>query len=316
MTLKGRPLPESGTIGICSPAWSYYNRSEILRGIQWWEKRGYKVKLADNVFVREGYVAGNPKERADGITAMFSDPEVDVVQCADAGFGSAHTIPHINFDAIAANPKPFIGFSDITALHTAIRHHTELVTFYGPLLTSLNQPQKKEAFTEAAMVRALTETEPLGPLPRDPDDDYVRTFNSGRATAPLVGGCLWLLTQTIGTPWQVDLDDGIFFFEDTLVAPWYIDGALTQMKQAGLLDRVAGVVVGQMEAVDWREWHGWPQVMSIEDILEEHIEPLGVPVVYGLPLGHGKYLATVPLGVTVTVDADAGSVTVIEPALG
>jgi muramoyltetrapeptide carboxypeptidase len=247
---------------------------------------------------------------------MFADPEVDIVQCADAGFGAAHILPHIDFDIIADNPKAFIGFSDITALHTAMARKTGLITFYGPLLTSLNQAdQKRKGFSETEMLRALMSTEPMGEVPRDPDDPYVRTFNSGTATGQLAGGCLWLLNHAIGTPWAPDLAGKVFFFEDVSSAPWFVDAALTQLKQSGMLDEVIAIVIGQMEAVDWREWHDWPQVMSIEDIFEEHLEPLGVPIVYGLPLGHAKYLSTIPLGVTVEVDADAGRVTVTEAAL-
>jgi muramoyltetrapeptide carboxypeptidase len=316
MGLKGRRLPPGGTIGVPSPAWSYHNRSEVLRGIEWWEERGYRVKLADNVFSRRGYVAGDPKERANGIVEMFADPDVDVVQCADAGFGSAHTLPYIDFDVIAENPKPFIGYSDVTALHTAIYRRTGLVTFYGPLLTSLNQPQK-DRFTDERMLKALTTAEPLGDVPRRPDDNYVRAFNSGSVTGEMVGGCLWLLTHSIGTPWQVDLDGKIFFFEDVTSPPWYVDVQLTQMSQAGLLEGVIGIVISEMHAVDWARTaiDQWPQLVSIEDIFEEHIEPLGVPTLYGLPMGHGKHLSTTPLGVTVTVDADARRVTVDESAL-
>jgi muramoyltetrapeptide carboxypeptidase len=314
LTIKGKTLQPGGTIGVPSPAWSYGSRSEILRGVEWWETRGYKVKLADNVYTRRGYVAGSPEERAQGIVEMFADPEVDVVQCADAGFGSAHTLPHINFDVIAANPKAFMGYSDVTALHAAIYKETGLVTFYGPLLTNLNHPETKE-FTEKSMLSALTSEAPLGEVQRDPENNYLRSFNSGKVTAELVGGCLWLLTHLIGTPWQVDLRDKIFFFEDVSEPPWQIDTQLTQMAQAGMLDGIAGIVIGEMEACDWREWHDWPQVMSVEDIFELYIEPLGVPTIYGLPMGHGKQLLSTPLGVEVTLDADARTLTIDEAAL-
>ena len=314
MTIKGKTLPPGGTIGVPSPAWSYGRRSEILRGVEWWEERGYKVKLADNVFSRKSYVAGSPEERARGIVEMFADPEVDVVQCADAGFGSAHTLPHIDFDVIAANPKAFMGYSDITALHSAIYKETGLVTFQGPLLTSLNHPETKE-FTEQSMLSALTSDTPLGEVPRDPENHYIRAFNSGKVTGEMVGDCLWLLTHLIGTPWQIDLRNKIFFFEDVSEPPWQIDTQLTQMSQAGMLDGIAGVVIGEMEACDWREWHDWPQVMSVEDIFELYIEPLGVPTIYGLPMGHGKQLVSTPLGVEVTLDADARKLTIDEAAL-
>jgi muramoyltetrapeptide carboxypeptidase len=149
-----------------------------------------------------------------------------------------------------------------------------------------------------------------GEVPRDPDDPYVRTLAGGKVTAPLAGGCLWLLLQTLGTPWEVDLEGAVFFFEDYDAPPWYVDGMLTQLGHAGKLAAVAGVVVGDMEKCDWRETRPeWPRTRSIEDVLEKHLESLGVPVLYKLPLGHGKHLATIPLGVTATLDADARTLT-------
>ena len=135
-------------------------------------------------------------------------------------------------------------------------------------------------------------------------------------TAPMVGGCLWLLCQAIGTPWQPDFTGKIFFFEDVEAPPWHIDGFLNQMRQAGLLDGVVGVVVGELEKCDWREeYPEWPQTLSIEDVLERYIEPLGVPALYGYPLGHGERLCTIPLGVSALLNGDDRTLTIQEPAL-
>lgn len=315
MTLKAPPLKPGGTIGVPAPASPYHNRSEVLRGVEWWAAQGYKVKLGDGVYDRNAYVAGSASGRAKDITAMFGDPEVDVVQSLQGGYGSAQTIPEIDFGVIAANPKPFVGFSDITALHTAIRHFTGLVTFYGPGLAGVNDPETKR-FTKDRLLQALTTVAPLGEVPRNPDDDYLRTLTPGVVRAEMAGGCLWLLGQTIGTPWQIDLAGKIFFFEDYDAPPWYLDGLLNQMTQAGMLDEVAGVVVGELEKCDWRESKPeFPQTLSTEDVLERYIEPLDVPAIYGLPLGHGKYLSTTPLGVEVALDADARTLTIEEAAV-
>ena len=137
-------------------------------------------------------------------------------------------------------------------------------------------------------------------------------------TAPLVGGCLWLLMQTMGTPWEMELDGAILFFEDTHTPPYYLDGHLVQLAHAGKLEQVAGVVVGQMEKSDYgdlRPVSDWARSRTIEDVLEERLGSLGVPAIYGLPLGHTKHLAALPLGVTCTLDADAKTLTVDEPAL-
>lgn len=230
------------------------------------------------------------------------------------GFGSAQTIPFLDWDAIAANPKPLIGFSDITALHVAIRQRTGLATFYGPGVAGVGD-KDATAFTKERLLDVLRGGG-AGPVPGDPDDPYVRALAGGKVTAPLAGGCLWLLLQTMGTPWEIDLDGAIFFFEDYDAPPHYVDGMLTQLGHAGKLRNVAGVVVGEMEQCDWRETRPeWPRTKSIEDVLEQRLEPLGVPVLYKLPLGHGKHLATLPLGVPATLDADARTLVIDEPAL-
>jgi muramoyltetrapeptide carboxypeptidase len=318
MTIKGPALKPGGTIGVPAPATPYHNRSEVLRGVEWWESQGYHVKLADGIYERDAYVAGDPKQRGNDISALFADPDVDVVQCLQGGYGSAQAIPYIDFDVIAQNPKPFIGFSDITALHTAIRHYTGMVTFYGPGLAGVDDPDRspeERTFNRDRLLKALTSTEALGEMPRKPGDDYVRPLTPGKVSGQLVGGCLWLLGQAIGTEWQIDLDGKIFFFEDVDAPPWYIDGILNQMTQAGMLKGVIGVVVGELERCDWSENRPeFPQSLSIEDVLERYIQPLGVPAIYGLPLGHGKNMATLPLGVEVTLDADARKLVVDEAA--
>jgi muramoyltetrapeptide carboxypeptidase len=314
-TVFARPLPAGGTIGVAAPASPQDARSEIYRGVEWWESQGYRVKLADAVFERDDYVAGSPQTRARDLIAMFADPEVDVVQCLQGGYGSAQTIPHLDFEVIASNPKPFLGYSDITALHVAIRQRTGLATLYAYGLVGVGDHETTR-FTRERLLRVLT-GDGTGEVPRDPDDPYVRAISPGKVTAPLVGGCLWLLMQTMGTPWEFDADGAILFFEDVKAPPYYVDGFLTQLKAAGKLDRVAGVVVGEMKDCDWgdvRQASDWARSRSIEDVLEEHLEPLGVPVLYKLPLGHGKHLAALPLGVRCTLDADRRTLTVDEPA--
>ena len=308
-----KPLPSGGTIGVGAAASPYDSRSEVLRGVEWWESQGYRVKLGEHVYARDDYVAGDAKDRAADLNALFADPEVDVVQALQGGYGSAQTIPYLDFDMIAANPKPLVGFSDITALHVAIRQRTRMPTVYGNGLVGVGSPEATQ-FTRERLLHVLT-TDATGPVPPNPDDPYVRAIRGGTATALLVGGCLWLLLQTMGTPWEVDLDGAIFFFEDYKAPPYYVDGMLTQLRHAGKLDRVAGVVVGEMEGCDWgdlRPASDWARSRSLEDVLEEHLEPLGVPVLYRLPLGHGKHLASIPLGVRYTLDADRRTLTLEE----
>jgi muramoyltetrapeptide carboxypeptidase len=313
--VKARPLPAGGTIGVPAPSSPYENRSEIDRGIRWWEERGYRVKLGGGVYARDDYIAGDAAARAADINALFADPEVDVVQALRGGYGASQVVPLLDYDVIADNPKPFVGYSDITALHVAIRQRTGLVTFYGLGLTSMGSPKRKD-WSRDVFIKAMTSTEPLGEVPANPDDPYIGALGRGRVTAPLVGGCLWLLRETLATPWEVNLDGCILFFEDVHCPPWHLDGMLTQLRNAGKLERVAGIAVGEFAESDpTKEKDPWLRSKSFEDVLEEHLDPVGVPVLFNLPLGHGEHLATIPFGVIATIDADERKLTIDEPAL-
>jgi muramoyltetrapeptide carboxypeptidase len=265
------------------------------------------------VFALDDHVAGSPEARARDLEALFADPEVDVVQCFRGGYGSAQLVPLLDFDVIAANPKPFVGYSDITVLHETIRQRTGLATFYGPGLLGVGRPETTELTRTQLLARLRGET---GEVPRSPDDPYLHTIAGGRVTAPLVGGCLWLLQHTMGTPWEFQAGGAILFVEDVHAFFWHVDGMLFQLAAAGKLDGVVGIVAGEFASSDFPELRsGFPRVKSIEEVLENRLGPLGVPVLYGLPLGHGKHLATLPLGVTCTLDADARTLTVDEPAV-
>ena len=274
------------------------------------------IEQAGHQLAEHTVVEDDPKAIRKRLKRWIKDPEVDVVQALQGGFGSAQAIPFLDFDLIAANPKPLVGFSDITALHVSLRQRTGLATIYANGLIGVGSTEVT-AFSKDRLLDVLRHGG-AGEVPPDPDDPWVRSIRGGRVTAPLVGGCLWLLMQTMGTPWEIELDGSILFFEDTHSPPYYIDGNLVQLAHAGKLDGVAGVVVGHMDKCDWgdlRPVSDWARSRSIEDVLEERLEPLGVPVLYGLPLGHGKHLAALPLGVTCTLDADTKTLTVDEPAL-
>ena len=313
--IKAPPLPPNGTIGVAAASSPFEERSEIDRSVRWYEERGYRVKLAEHVHARDDYLAGDARKRADDVNAMFADPEVDVVQLLRGGYGASQVVPHLDFDVIAENPKPFIGYSDVTALHVAIRQRTGLVTFYGPGFTGMGSPKRGD-WSKERFLRAVTEPEALGEVPPRPDDPYVGAIGSGSATAPLVGGCLWLLRETLATPWEVELDGAILFFEDVHCPPWHVDGMLTQLRNAGKLDSIAGVAIGEMYKCEERlQPEPWLRSRSMEDVFEHHLEPLGVPIVHNLPLGHGDHLCTIPLGVAATIDADAHMLVIEEPAL-
>ncbi len=311
-TRFGRLLPPGGTIGVCAPSGPYFNRSDVLRPVEWWESKGYRVKLTDGVWAKDDYVAGLPEQRAADLHALFVDPEVDVIQVLWGGTGANAVLPHLDMDLVAANPKALMGYSDITNLHVALRQDAGLATFHGPGLGSMGIPERTE-FTWNSALAGFTGGG-AGPVPRDPDDPYVRTIAPGHVTAPIVGGNLFTFVHLIGTPWSPVFDGAILLIEEVDEPPYVIEVHLRQLVMSGALEDVAGIVVAEMKGCDWSEQRPEaPRTRSLEDVLELCLGPLGVPVLYKLPLGHGKHLATIPLGVAATLDAGARTLTIDRP---
>ncbi len=310
--LTGSVVPPGGTIGVITPASPYTKYSDVLRGIAWWEAQGYRVQLSTGALERTDWVASTPERRAQDLMQMFADPEIGAIQVMRGGYGSAQIIPHVDWEIVARHPKPFIGFSDITALHAAIAHYTGLVTFYGPSLTQMGATSP---LTEQRLLQVLRD-QTTGPFPADPDEPVLRAWGTGRQHGRLVGGCLSDLLYTMGTPWEIDLSGAIFAFEEVGSSPHTIDRGLLQLTQAGKLADVRGVVVGDLADCEWNAGGAaFPRTKVLEEVIEERLGTLGVPVLYKLPFGHGNHLATLPLGVQVTIDADSRTLEVTEAAL-
>jgi muramoyltetrapeptide carboxypeptidase len=309
----GRAAPPGSTIGVVTPGSPPESRADVQGGLAWWEEQGYGVKLLPGALEQDGWHAGSPEARARDLQQAFADPEIDAIQTMRGGYGSAQAIALLDFEAISETPKAFIGLSDITALHAALYAHAGMATFYGPSLTMVGSPSPPP-FTTERLLRVLT-GETTGPVPEDRDRLTVISIAGGKASGPLVGGCLVDFIYTIGTEWEPDLDGAIFFFEEVGAAPIQIDRALLHLEQTGKLDGVRGIVVAELAGCDWYEHTSAPRSKTLEEVLDGRLGHLGVPVLYGLPLGHGATIATLPLGVQATVDADGLTLTIDEPAL-
>lgn len=300
-------LQPGDAVAIVAPASSWENRSEILRGVAGLEAWGLEVRLGDHVNDRHGYMAGLDEDRAADLHAALADPDVRAIVCLQGGYGTPRLIPLLDEGLFRANPKAICGYSDLTTLHLAASRWGNVVSFYSNGAAGVGAAEVTE-FSKASLHRALFSDEPFGPIGPDPDDPYVRTINGGRATGRLAGGCAGLITSAIGTRLQPDLRGRIVIIEEIELEGYVLDGMLTQLRNAGLLDGVAGIVVGDLKT----KWSGGIAELSTEDIVEEVLGPLGVPVVFGFPVGHGKHHATVPLGALATLDADAGTLIVEE----
>jgi muramoyltetrapeptide carboxypeptidase len=276
---------------------TWYNRSELLRAVAGWEERGYRVKLGEHIWDRDDYQAGDPKHRAADMNAMFADPEVDLVHPFQGGYTAAQMLPHLDYDLIAANPKALVGFSDITALQFALWRGARLATVHGPGVAWLDErtpPHSAESLRAALMTdRPVT----LSPVATE-ETSGVRV--PGVAEGPLLGGNLCLITSSIGTRDMPDLAGAVLLIEEVGEPPYKVDRMLTHLRRAGVLDAVAGVAVGQFTdcADDW--------AVDVADVIAERLGDLGVPVLGGLPIGHGTGQLTVPVGTSATLDADAG----------
>lgn len=309
---KPRRLPAGGTIAVPSPASPILDPQPILAAQAWLEELGYEVRFTQNSNSRWGYTAGKPEERARDLEGAFADPEVDAIFCLSGGHGAAMLLRHLDYDLIADNPKPFVGFSDITVLHAALGAAAGLVTMWGPVVGQLGQAA---SFTRDGLLRALTSTEPLGVV--DPSGPPARTIVPGVATGELVGGTISLLTSLLGTPWEVDTRGKILLLEDVGEEPCRVHRFLFHMLNAGMLDECAGICLSEFTNCGAKTvrplWNG--PSLTLDDVFEHVLGPLRIPAIYGLPLGHGPLLQTVPLGVRARLDANAGRLEVLEPGV-
>lgn len=301
-------LRPGDTVGIVAPANPLARRSDLQRAQQALAGWGLRVRLGEHLHDRHGYMAGRDADRAADLNAMWRDPDVRAIFCLQGGYGSPRIVPLLDREAMAASPKALMGYSDITALHLAVAAWGDTLSFYSNGALGVGDPETTE-FSRAALHRALFSDQPYGPIGPNPDDPWVTTIVGGRATGRLIGGCFGLVEGTIGTPWEIRTEGRILFLESTDGDETYsMDDGLTHLRNAGKLDGVAGIVIGDMPG----KHSGELQELSLEDVLEELLGPLGVPVIAGLPIGHGKHHATVPIGALATLDADAGTLIVEE----
>jgi len=311
--VKPRKLGPGSRVGMVLPASQAFEQSEIEVARRQLAAIGFEVVVGAHARSRWGYFAGTDKERAADVNAMFADESIDGLYCYTGGWGTPRILPLLDYDLIARHPKALIGYSDITALLNTIHQRTGLVTFHGPLGVSAIDPWSLEQ-----LERVLFSTEPIGVLTNPPkkedelvDHDYrLLTIRGGRATGRLVGGNLTMLAALMGTPFEVDTTGGILLVEDIHEAYYRIDRMLTQLAQGGKLASLAGVVFGYCTDCPTDA-----PSFSLEEILRQHFEPLGVPVLAGLAFGHLKKKLTLPIGLPATLDADAGTLTIGEAAV-
>lgn len=294
-------------VGIIAPA-SPVTKDQIEDGLRLLEDRGYVPVLGEHLWERDGFLAGPDEHRAADIERMFADDSIGAVICARGGYGAARTLDHLDMSVIAENPKLLVGFSDVTMLHLACQSEADLVTLYGPMLITFSV--ERPEWVAETWFRAMELPEPLPPLPLS---GRASCLNAGTAEGIVLGGCLCLLTDSIGTPYEPDTTDSILLLEDVDEQPHRVDAMLQHLKQSGLLGPAEGIVVGEMTRTDEKPDPGIG-TRSAHTILVDHLGGRRVPTVTGFPCGHMSAPLTLPLGIRARLDAEAGTLTYLESA--
>lgn len=316
MPIKPGKLNPGDTIGIVSPASAPPDPKAIDRSCETIEALGYKPLLAKNARARWGFLAGSDRERACDLMGMFTNRRVKAIVCVRGGYGTGRLLPLLDYDLIRKNPKVFVGYSDITSLHLAFLGKANLVSFHGPMLNSDFIKPDMPDFTLRGFLRTLTFAAPPGSIKQGYRKKSVKMLRKGIARGPLIGGNITLFCASLGTPWQCSTRGSIFFFEDLDEVPYRFDRMLTQLLNAGVLQHAAGIAIGiNKNCHDPKANRSGEYRQTLEDVFRERLMPLKVPLVSGLPFGHIPHNATLPVGVTATLDANRGDLIIEEPAV-
>ncbi|MGE4321566.1 MAG: LD-carboxypeptidase [Sphingobium sp.] len=314
--LRKPPRLRAGdTVGLIEPAGFTDDRFELALVGETIAAMGLKPKFARHLLERHGYLAGRDADRAADINAMFADPDVRAVFAVRGGWGCARLLPHLDFATIRANPKLLIGFSDITALHMAFAARAGFTTLHAPNAASSWGALSWDAFRAVAFGGATpTYANPVAVADRLAQRaGRIRTFRSGVARGRLIGGNLTVLSTLMGTPWLPDFQGALLFLEDINEAPYRIDRMLTQLALSGILGQLAGIVFGQCTDCGAKgpSYGGF----TLSEVLQQHFEPLGIPAFQGALFGHVANQFTLPEGIMAQMDADAGTIRLLEPAV-
>jgi muramoyltetrapeptide carboxypeptidase len=288
-------IAKGSTIGILSPAWIPL-KERVENGIQYIKEKGYNVRLSRNLNKQHGYFAGTDEERIDDIHELFSDNEVSALLASRGGWGTLRLLDKLDYNLIKNNPKPIIGYSDITTIQLAIWSKTGIGSISGPMC-AVEMGKGIKEFTEKHFWDYLAYT----------GSDYRINLNEtqskklceGKAQGKLLGGCLSLISFLQGTPYCPDFKDSILFVEDVGEKPYKIDRYFAHLKQAGVFDKISGLILGDfLDCEDEEEISSF----SIDSIIKDYFSDVHYPVIYNFPYGHGDIKVSMPIGVKTTLD--------------
>ena len=309
--VKPPRLRPGDTVGLVNPATAAFETEPIEILTEAFEALGLRVRLGQHYYERHGYFAGRDAERASDLTAFFRDPAVKLIY-ARGGWGSTRLLPLLDYDAIRQNPKILLGYSDVTGILLGIHAKTGLVTLHGPAPDDHFSAEHLRWVAFDGEMVTMKNPSTIDEEMTVQTEDRTQTITPGRARGRMLGGNLTLLTAIMGSGYVPDFRGSILFLEDVDEQVYRIDRMLTELKLAGILDTIAGFAFGRCTNCGPGSGFG---SLTLEQVLAEHIGTLGVPAWRGSMIGHIDRQFTVPIGCEVEIDADAGTIRMLEPAV-
>ncbi|NBB09746.1 LD-carboxypeptidase [Pseudomonas sp. SLFW] len=298
-TLNPQILRAGDAVALVSPA-GPVAEARVEAAVRELASWGLRPRVYPHALEAEHFLAGSDAHRVADLNDALADPEIRAVLCTRGGYGVQRILAHVDYDAVRRDPKLVVGFSDITALHAALWTRTGLATIHGPVAAQL----ERGGLFASTLRHALMSHEPLV-VEAEQDEPTFSVRTSGIAHGTLLGGNLTILSTCIGTPFFPDVDGAILLIEDVGELAYRVDRSLTHLGNAGVLQRLAGIAIGQFS----EPGHG-NNAIRPPDVLRERLGGLGIPVLGGLSIGHGDRNRAVALGCAATLDADAGTLTV------
>lgn len=296
MPLKA--IKPNSKLGILAPAFPP-DSDKLRNGIDYLLGLGYEIELGDSLTSRHGYFAGDDRLRLNDLHRLYNDPSVDAILCARGGWGGLRLLDQIDYDLIRNNPKLLVGYSDVTTLQLAIWQKAGVPAISGPMVAvemgSGILPFTHKHFWDQVNNKKLN-------YDFNYEKEAIETWNAGRCSGTLLGGCLSMVAHQLGTPYSVDYHDAILFLEDVGEEPYKIDRYLAQVKQAGIFEQISGLILGDF--IDCEDKNPDRESFTLKEILQDYFKSTSFPVIYNFPYGHGMKKFSMAIGAQVTLDTE------------